>query len=169
MSLFKRKLANPYVSEAQSGDIPHIATLHADAFPKGWSKNELQKMLSAVGTFCLILRAEGKINDLPIGFVICRDAGGEAEIISIATEGKHRHRGVATHLMEAAVRRLQSDRVPLLFLEVDEKNDHAIQLYRQLGFVQAGTRKGYYHDENNEETDQPANTSNALVMRLELS
>lgn len=161
IQFFQKKLTSPYIIAAISEDIPQLATIHGASFSRGWSKNELAQMLGANGTLCLVLRQEGQIERPPMGFVLCRQAGDEAEIITIATEPKHRKRGIARFLMDEAIRNLHSDRVKSLFLEVDETNASAIGLYRSLGFVQAGERKGYYASDAEE---APAN---ALVMRLD--
>jgi ribosomal-protein-alanine N-acetyltransferase len=63
--------------------------------------------------------------------------------------------------MEEALRCLYRDLVPEIFLEVDEGNAAAVGLYRSLGFVEVGRRKGYYSS-----GEGPGGT--ALVLRLQL-
>lgn len=164
IQFFGNKLTSPYISSAISEDVPQLSSIHGQSFSRGWSKNELGKLLDSNGTLCLVLREEGKIDEPPMGFLLCRQAGGEAEIITIATEPKNRSRGIARYLMDAAIRNLQSDRVQSLFLEVDEANTNAIGLYRSLGFFQAGQRKGYYAPTG----DGEEHSSNALVMQLDI-
>ena len=163
IQFFQTKLTSPYITGATSEDIPQLSTIHSQSFTRGWSKNELGKLIGSQGALCLVLRQEGKIDQPPMGFVLCRQASDEAEIITIATEPKNRKRGIGRFLMDAAIRNLQSDRVKSLFLEVDETNANAIGLYRSLGFVQAGERKGYYSGHSDDEQ----HPTNALVMRLD--
>ena len=76
--------------------------------------------------------------------MLLRSVAGEAEILTIAVAPSHRRRGVGRALVEEAFRRLYRDRVEACFLEVDAGNAAALALYRRLGFVQVGERKGYY-------------------------
>jgi ribosomal-protein-alanine N-acetyltransferase len=64
-------------------------------------------------------------------------------------------------ILEEALRQLYRDRVPEVFLEVDENNPAARALYAKLGFAEVGRRKGYYRDGEGGE-------SAALVLRLQL-
>lgn len=163
IQFFQKKPVAPYISKAISDDIPQLSSIHAQGFSRGWGKNELAQMLDAQGIMCLVLREVGNIDRPPMGFVLCRRAGDEAEIITISTEPKNRGRGVARSLMDEIIRNLQADRVKSLLLEVDETNVDALELYQSLGFYQAGERKGYYPASSGSE----AASTNALVMRLD--
>lgn len=164
MQFFKRKFS-AYISEAQGDDLPYVSSIHGAGFSRGWNTNELSQMLSSDNTFCLVCRSEGQLDLPPMGFVICRQILDEAEILSISTEKKQRRKGVARILMEETIRRLQTDRRKSLFLEVDEANEPAISLYKQLGFVLAGKREGYYEPDN---TLGASSKTAALVMHKEL-
>jgi ribosomal protein S18 acetylase RimI-like enzyme len=86
-------------------------------------------------------------------FLVSRQtAPGEREILNLAVEAPHRRRGLATALIESLRRRCPEE----IFLEVRESNRAARNLYRKLGFENAGVRPGYY--------DGPAES--AIVMRL---
>ena len=64
------------------------------------------------------------------GFVLFRNAGDEAEILSIAVRRSHRGRGHGRLLMDEALRRLYRERIKTCFLEVDPDNAAAVSLYR---------------------------------------
>ncbi|HVT93461.1 MAG TPA: GNAT family N-acetyltransferase [Bryobacteraceae bacterium] len=75
------------------------------------------------------------------GFIVSRPiAEGEREILNLAVHPDFRRRGIATSLIEAELRRWPGDH----FLEVRESNTPARNLYRGLGFREAGVRPGYY-------------------------
>ncbi len=75
------------------------------------------------------------------GFILVREAAGEAEILTLAVAPRARRQGLGRTLVDAAIARLGSAD---LFLEVAADNIAAIALYQQNGFTQAGVRRGYY-------------------------
>ena len=152
------------VEGASNADILAVADIHAGSFPRGWSDGEFEKMFADANYTFLVARRYGKAH-LPIGgFIIVRLAADEAEIISIATDPAYRKKGIARLLLESAIRLLETDRVPTLFLEVDERNFAAIGLYQSLNFEKVGERKAYYASAIG--SDEPPST--ALVMQREL-
>jgi ribosomal-protein-alanine N-acetyltransferase len=75
------------------------------------------------------------------GFVAVREvAAGECEILDIAVAGEFRRRGLATALLQYALRTTPGT----YFLEVRKSNHNARSLYRRLGFEQTGERRDYY-------------------------
>jgi ribosomal-protein-alanine N-acetyltransferase len=72
------------------------------------------------------------------GFLVSRStASDEREILNVAVAPEFRRSGVATELISALD-------APRVFLEVRVSNASARQLYRKLGFEEAGVRRGYY-------------------------
>jgi ribosomal-protein-alanine N-acetyltransferase len=71
---------------------------------------------------------------------------GELHILNLATAPAFRRRGVARRLLRHALGRAIRSGVERAFLEVRSYNEAAIALYRSLGFVSVGTRRGYYAD-----------------------
>lgn len=153
------------VTPFEADDLPRMADIHAKSFPQAWSEDDIDSMLAANGMSAWVARTRGGGTGRPLGFVIARTAADEAEIITVASDPAHRRAGVGRALMEHAIRELQRDRVNRLLLEVSERNLAAIGLYRSLGFVQIGERKGYYASHSGPgEARPPA----ALVMALDL-
>ncbi|MEM7290473.1 MAG: GNAT family N-acetyltransferase [Pseudomonadota bacterium] len=153
---------NHFVCEVEADDLARLAELHAQGFSRGWSDGELAKLMANKAYFCLVMRPRGENNTQPVAFVLVRVAAEEAEIITIATHNRLRRSGFARRLMEAVIRKLESDRAKRLFLEVDENNKAAISLYHQLGFKKISERTAYY---NGDGDNVP---SSALVMQREL-
>lgn len=153
-----------HVERATSDDLAVLAEIHEASFPHGWDADTLARLIGSPGMACWVARATGGPRE-PLGFVLVRSSGEEAEIITIATARHARRRGVAGALMRHAIRELQRDRVVRLFLEVSEHNAAALSLYRLLGFRQVGQRKGYYASHTRSPTDAPPA---ALVMELVL-
>jgi len=155
-------LAAPiHVVEAGPPFAELIAELHARSFARGWSPEDCAALLADRQVIGLVALSRGLFRTVPVGFVLAREAGGEAEILSIGVVPQARGRGVGRALLRGVIDRLRYRGVGDLFLEADEGNDPALQLYRRLGFTVRGRRESYYARHG----DAPAA---ALVLHLGL-
>jgi [ribosomal protein S18]-alanine N-acetyltransferase len=107
-----------------AADAPALARLHAASFDRPWSATEIAELVAA-GAFGLIAAD---------GFILCREGGGEAEILSIAVRPAARGRGQGRALVEAAVAAAAGQGAETMFLEVAADNIAALALYRAAGF-----------------------------------
>ena len=87
--------------------------------------------------------------------------------MTIAVAKDARGYGLGKALMRAVMGDLYADRIPKLFLEVDETNEAAVSLYKSLGFKQVGEREAYYKPVDRDDGYAPTRPR-ALVMRCEL-
>lgn len=157
---------DPYpsiIDAARLDDVDDLAEIHATSFHRGWSAAELEALIVQSGVTTFVARRGSPFGSRrPVGFVMVRAGGDEAEVLTVAVAPRHRRRGLGRRLMDEAIRRLYHDRVQSLFLEVDEGNAAARTLYARLGFRAVGERANYYPAPG-----APAST--ALVMRADLS
>src|SRR5262245_37248014 len=130
------------VHEAQSDDAQTLAAIHAACFAKAWGAVEIGQFLGAPG--CLALLASASPRQTPQGFLIVRSAGDEAELLTLAVDPACRRLGLAKALLAATTGALRDAGSKQLFLEVDEGNSAARDLYRSLGAVVVGRRPRYY-------------------------
>lgn len=72
----------------------------------------------------------------------------EAHITNVAVDPAYRRRKVAWRLLEDMFRRARELGATRMTLEVRVSNATAQELYRKMGFVDHGIRKGYYTDTN---------------------
>lgn len=150
------------IDDAQPADLQAMADLHAAGFSHEWSAEELAQLMRQTGVRVYVARRANFLgNRFVAGFLMIRAAADEAEVLTIAVGRAYRGQGIGRRLLEHAFRRLYADRIGSVFLEVDSGNPSALALYRRLGFVQVGERKGYYAD-----AASPDGT--ALVMRADL-
>jgi len=154
-NLFAR--GEPALSEAKSRDAAAIAALHAASFRRGWSEDELERLL--LDRRVVAHRAIGG-RELS-GFILSRMAAGEAEILSVAVAARWRGCGLARRLLDLHLRRLAGLGVGAVFLEVEDGNKPALRLYDRAGFRQVGRRPGYYQQRS-------AAPAAALVLRRDL-
>jgi [ribosomal protein S18]-alanine N-acetyltransferase len=147
----------PSIAEARERDAGVIAKLHAASFQRGWSEEEIQRLLTdrnVVGHFLTIGRTI-------VGFILSRLAAGESEILSVAIAPGWRGRGLSRPLVELHLRRLAGLGARAVFLEVAETNAPANQLYRKAGFYEVGRRQGYYQGHYD-------GSATALILRRDL-
>ncbi|MBB4567508.1 GNAT family N-acetyltransferase [Rhizobium leucaenae] len=143
----------------QLQDCAEVAALHGERFSRVWEESEFQNLLSQNTTFGFVARQTNAILKKPLpGFVLARQAAGEAEILTVAVNAKLGRAGLGWRLMQAALREARNRGGETMFLEVDGGNQPAVGLYRKLGFETVGERKAYYVAENGAK-------SSALVMR----
>lgn len=134
-----------------------LARLHAACFDNAWTAVEFASLLAMPGVIALTERADGELR----GFIMIRYAADEAEIITIGVLPRYRGRRIAQTLLAAIAEPLAAVGVVELFIEVDENNHAAQSLYRRVGFVECGRRRGYYQHGD-------GTISDALAMRCAL-
>ena len=140
-------------------DCHAVALLHGERFARPWGDGEFHSLLSQENVFGFVARQTNAFLKKPLpGFVLARQAAGEAEILTVAVQAKSARSGLGWRLMQAAMREAHARGGESMFLEVDNGNAAALGLYRKLGFEQVGERRGYYKNEKGV-------TSAALVMK----
>lgn len=78
------------------------------------------------------------------GLLIARKAADEAEILTFCVAPACRNAGLGRALLETAVKELRDAGAKQLFLEVEQRNEAALKLYRSFGAVPVGKRERYY-------------------------
>lgn len=150
-----------FVDELKPSEADVLVDIHADAFARAWSADEFAALIADRAVVALAARRESIFGvRRMVGFALLRKAADEAEILTIAVRKGNRGKGFGRLLMEEALRRLYRERIASCFLEVDQSNAAAVSLYRSLGFVTVGERKGYY--------PRPEGGGAALVMRAQV-
>jgi len=155
MNFVTRLLSRPQptFSEASPRDVAAIAAIHAASFQRGWSEDEIHRLLIDRA----VVGHRAAIGRLVIGFILSRVAADEAEILSVAIAPVWRGRGLARPLLDLHLRRLAGLGARTVFLDVGEHNEPARRLYEDAGFREVGRRHGYYEG-----------GASALVLRREL-
>ncbi len=133
-----------------------LAALHDQCFERPWSAKSFHSLLTMPGVTALVACKR----DEPVGLVLSRQAGDEAEILTIGVLEQARRQGVARRMLEEVITR--SDGLASIFIEVDVANDHALWFYEDAGFKTTGRRRDYYQLNDGTRSD-------ALIMRLELA
>jgi ribosomal-protein-alanine N-acetyltransferase len=133
-----------HVSPAGSYGPPSMAAIHRACFATAWDEITMAQFLANPDVLCLIGSvAEGSGGVLG-GLLIARKAADEAELLTLGVAPACRRAGLAKALVKEAVTMLREAGATQLFLEVEEGNDAALNLYRSLGAKAVGRRAGYY-------------------------
>ena len=116
-------------------DAARLADIHARAITPAWTEAALRDLLAQPGVW-----AEVEAD----GFALMRQAGDEAEVLTLAVWPEARRRGRGHALMQAALATCRTRGVSDVFLEVAADNTAARALYQGLGMIESGRRRGYY-------------------------
>jgi len=134
-----------------------VAALRAECFDDAWNAESVRSLMGTPGTFGFLARD----GDEPTGFILCRAAADECEILVIGVRPAARRHGCGRGLLDCALARAHALGAAHVFLEVGVDNRAARALYRARGFVEAGRRPAYYPHPGGTPTD-------ALILRLAL-
>lgn len=119
-----------------------------------WSEAAYQ-LASSSADRCLLVAEEGRL----VGFAAAAIVAGEVELESIAVEPDSQRRGIARALCESIICWARTAGAQVLTLEVRSSSIGAGALYRSLGFIQIGSRPGYYAKPSDD----------ALILQLDLT
>ena len=108
-------------------------------FGEAWTEAQCAGVLGMPGSWLLIAR----VGEVPAGFALLRKIVDEAELLLIAVRESFRRQGIGRALLDRSINDAIGEGVEMLHLEVRDGNP-ALALYRAVGFVQVGSRRGYY-------------------------
>ena len=138
------------VRTLRPGDLDAIEEIERRAYPTPWSRSMFAGELSKPSGICLgAFQGEDML-----GYLIVARYVDAWHVMNVAVDEPFRGRGVASQMLEQLFERTDDDFERGYTLEVRVTNDTAIGLYRRLGFVETGIRRGYYTD----------NREDALIM-----
>ena len=92
-------------------------------------------------------RLRDRVSDAPphlLAFLVAHRVDNEWELENIVVGEESRRRGVGTELLRRFIDHARTQNANAIYLEVRQSNQTARAFYRKLGFVEIGSRKGYY-------------------------
>ena len=143
------------IERMQSDDLKQVMKIEKEAFSDPWHVSFFKRQLHPRKKHMQLFVA--RLSDKVIGYIVFYLNFGEAHIMNIAVAKEYRRRGVGKHLFTYAFDIIKTNAAHVIFLEVAQNNNPALQLYRQFGFEVFGKRKRYYR-----------NGGDAYVMRKEI-
>ena len=79
-----------------------------------------------------------------LGYVCLESAKDRCVISSLFVDQQHRRSGIATALIESAVKHAHDNKMKSLSLKTAKDNTAAIELYKKVGFDVTGSIRDYY-------------------------
>ena len=138
---------------------PVIAAAHHLCFDEGWDEPTISRLMAMPGAFGLIAMSSSD----PVAFAVCREAGGECEILTFGVLPPYRRVGAGAELLRSVCTEAEIRGAQRMFLEVADINRPARRLYESAGFKVVGRRPGYYAGADGK------NKSDALILARDLS
>lgn len=148
------------IREFASDDMDAVMAVMAAAFEptygEAWTRSQCAGILPMAGvSLRLADRGDGSI----AGFALLRAIADEAELLLIAVDPAHQHKGIGAALVDDFVAFATARGARRLHLEVRDGNS-AILLYERAGFILVGRRRDYYRGLDGHKRD-------ALTLALE--
>lgn len=127
-------------------DIPRIVMIEEAAHISPWTDDIFKRCFEAGYHFWGIDEKQ----ELQ-GFVLYSLQVGECHILNICVNPPYQGKGYGEALLTHALKQAKTEGASIAFLEVRRSNARALTLYKKLGFVEVGSRKGYYPRESGRE------------------
>lgn len=123
--------------------LDQVLAIEEVSFPTPWSRNSYLRELSdnQFAYYYVCLQGEKVLGYMGMWLII-----DEAHVTTIAVHPEYRGRYLGKILLEELMARAVALGADKITLEVRPSNLVAQRLYRRVGFVPAGLRKGYYTD-----------------------
>lgn len=135
-------------------DVDMVVGIEAEAFSTPWRRDTFLNLIDRPGIELLVLedRTEGVV-----GYAVLWCILDQGELANVAVTPRLRGKGLGRRIMSRVMEVARERGVDKLYLEVRASNAAALELYRSLGFVEVGIRKGYY--------DHPKEDARIMVAR----
>ena len=130
------------IREMEIDDLSQVMEIENATFAVPWTEMGYFSFLMREDTLFLVAEEEGKI----LGYCGLLMVLDEGDITNVAVEKSRRGQGIGEALVRELAARAARRGSALLHLEVRQSNQAARGLYRKLGFLEDGLRKGYYEE-----------------------
>ena len=134
---------NPFIRKMTVEDIPAVVQLDHISFSLPWPERSFRFELTAnPASRCWVAEVDGHIVGMVVGWLLV----DEMHIATIATHPDFRRQGIGSMLLTHILLQSIDEGAQSSFLEVRAGNLSAQEMYRKFGYENAGRRKRYYRD-----------------------
>lgn len=135
-------------------DIPAVIQLDHVSFSLPWPERSFRfEVTDNPASRCWVAEIDRRIAGMVVAWLFVN----EVHIATIATHPDFRRLGIGSRLLSHTLLQALEEGARSSFLEVRESNLAAQELYRKFGYEEAGRRRRYYRD----------NDEDAILMSLE--
>lgn len=145
-------IKNVKIQKMTAANIDGLVKIENASFSKPWTYSGFENELQNDTANFLVAVCDNK----EIGYIGFHTVLDEGYVANIAVLPEFRHSGIASILLENAIKICREKNLAFLSLEVRKSNENAISLYNKFGFELVGERKNFY----------TAPTENAYIMTL---
>jgi ribosomal-protein-alanine N-acetyltransferase len=128
------------IRDIKEDDIPAILGIEQISFSTPWPKESFLYEMYKKYAYSRVAVFDGDV----IGYVFANYLLHESQILNLAVHPDFRRRGVATVLMNEAIRELKKRGCVFMYLKVRASNTGAQKFYELFGFKVETIRKKYY-------------------------
>ncbi|MDD4978507.1 MAG: ribosomal protein S18-alanine N-acetyltransferase [Gallionella sp.] len=137
-------------------DIDAVCAIEQLVQPYPWSRGNFTDALGS-GYRCVVDEVVGQI----VSYAVLMPVLDEAELLNIGVAAAQQRKGLGKAMLDAQMQWARTQNMQRIFLEVRVSNLPAIALYRAVGFIEIGMRRGYYQN--------AAGREDAMAMACELN
>jgi len=146
--------------KATENDIKRMAEMELICFPEEpWSENMIyEDIVKNDRAFYIVADisdelSEDKLKEMKltgpvIGYIGVWQILDEGHITNVAVDPNFRRKHIGKALVSTMIEVTKNNGISSWTLEVRPSNSQAIKLYEKMGFTEAGLRKGYYENNN---------------------
>lgn len=120
-------------------DLDQVIAIEREVFLFPWSRLNFADSLAS-GYYCRVLTQDKTV----FGYGVMMNGPDEAHILTLGVAGEWQKQGWGQQLLEHLIQQAFQQNLRSMILDVRVSNTGAMKLYKQLGFLPIGKRKGYY-------------------------
>ncbi len=130
--------------EMREDDLPEILKIERISFSTPWSEYSFLNEIFKKYAISRVAMFERNI----VGYICTNYVLHEAHILNLAVHPDFRRQGIATVMMDEALKELKKKGCVFIYLEVRASNTSAIKFYELFKFKVVDVRKKYYINPN---------------------
>ncbi len=133
------------IAEMKIQDLQEIKNCLDTEYDNFWSYQTLESEINSESSIYILIKNN---QNLILGFTGIKVILDEAELMNIVVKKDFRNCGIGAILLKNIIKKARELEIKKIYLEVNDTNLPAINLYKKFNFKQIGIRKKYYGNNN---------------------
>lgn len=139
-------MADLIIRKAEERDIEDVANLEELCFAMPWSRDAIKTEILENDKAIYIVGELVEDTKRIVGYIGLWQIFDEGHIMNVCVDPVYRRNHIGYDLLETMIDVTSKKGINKWTLEVRKSNYPAIRLYKKLGFLEVGIRRGYYED-----------------------